>query len=66
MKPIVQITTDQMDTMQVEIVSGVKKENSSLQPMTDYMSDFWDGLVVEINNMGAGAVLDLRPEIPSP
>ena len=55
-----------MDTMQVEIVSGVKKENSSLQPMTDYMSDFWDGLVVEINNMGAGAVLDLRPEIPSP
>ena len=59
----VEIGTDEMNIMLVEISLGVKKERSKLK-MTPYMSDFWDKLEKEIKNMPKGAILDIIPEIP--
>ncbi len=61
---IVEIGTDTMEIMQLEISAGISKKRSRLE-MTPALSEFWDKVEKEIKAIkNKGMILDIRPEIP--
>ena len=61
---IVEVGTDEMIQMQIEISLGVKKKDSKLDLSSKAMSDMYDEIEKNIKAMPKGMILDIRPEIP--
>jgi len=60
----VDITTEEMEIMQIDIMNGIKKEDSRVKLDTKYKSDFWDEVLDDINENvinKPNTILDIRP-----